>query len=110
MDRVFEESRPGSIVYVQLAPSPSGDYVPATVSLKQQPGAINLRGRSRYRPGPYLAVDFGLDAFYMQEGKGRRVEEAIRQGRNVQMQVAIAKSGQSRIKGLLIDGVPVDRF
>jgi len=55
-------------------------------------------------------VDYGLDSFYMQEGKSRRVEEAIRQRRLVQMQVAVASSGQARIKTLLIDGVAVDRF
>ena len=110
LDRAFEESRRGSILYVQLVPSVSGDYIPVSVSLKPQPGALNLRGRSTYPAGAYLAVDYGLDSFYMQEGKGRRVEEAIRQRRNVQMQVAIASSGQARIKTLLIDGIPVDRF
>ena len=110
LDRVFEESRQGSILYVQLAPSASGDYVPVSVSLKPQPGSLNLRGRTKYLGGTQLNVDYGLDAFYMQEGKGRRVEDAIRQRRNVQMKVAIASSGQPRIKTLLIDGVPVDRF
>ena len=110
LDRVFDETRPGLIVYVQLAPAPSGDYVPVTVSRKPVPGALNLRGRARYPGGYYLPVDYGLDAFFMQEGKGRRVEEAIRQGRNVQMQIAIASSGHARLKTLLIDGVPVDRF
>jgi uncharacterized membrane-anchored protein len=110
LDRVFEESRRGSILYVQLAPSGSGDYVPVSVSLIPQAGSLNLRGRAKYPGGSYLTVDYGLDSFYMQEGKSRRVEEAIRQRRHVQMQVAIAPSGQARIKTLLIDGVPVDRF
>jgi uncharacterized membrane-anchored protein len=110
LDRVFEESRRGSILYVQLAPSASGDYVPVSVSLKPQAGSLNLRGRTKYPSGTYLSLDYGLDSFYMQEGKSRRVEEAIRQRRNVQMQVAIASSGQARIKTLLIDGIPVDRF
>jgi uncharacterized membrane-anchored protein len=110
LDRVFEESRRGSVLYVQLAPSASGDYVPVSVSLKPQAGSLNLRGRTKYPDGTHLSVDYGLDSFYMQEGKGRRVEEAIRQRRLVQMQVAVASSGQARIKTLLIDGVPVDRF
>ncbi len=110
LDRVFEESRRGSVLYVQLAPSASGDYVPVSVSLKPQAGSLNLRGRTKYPGGTHLSVDYGLDSFYMQEGKGRRVEEAIRQRRLVQMQVAVASSGQARIKTLLIDGVPVDRF
>jgi hypothetical protein len=110
LDRVFERTRFGSIVYVQLAPSPSGDYVPVTASLQPVPGALNLRGRVRYAGGTFMPVGYGLDAFYLQEGKGRRIEDAIRQRRNVQMQVAIASSGQARIKTLLIDGVSVDRF
>jgi hypothetical protein len=111
IDRVFDEVRPGSLVYVQLAPSESGDYVPVSVSRAPEANALNLRGRARWAPGAgALTVDYGLDAFYVQEGKGRRVEEAIRQRRNVQMQIAIASSGHARLKTLLIDGVPVDRF
>lgn len=110
LDRVFEEARRGTVVYVQLAQSGGGDYIPVSASLEPAEGAINLRGRVRYPGGSFMPVDYGLDAFYMQEGKGHRVEEAIRQRRNVQMQVAVASSGHSRIKTLLIDGVPVDRF
>jgi len=110
LDRVFEQSRAGSVAYVQLVPSASGDYVPKSVSLTPQSGELNLRGRTRYRGETFLALDYGLDAFYVQEGRGRQIEDAIRQHRNVQMQVAIAASGQARIKTLLIDGVPVDRF
>jgi hypothetical protein len=102
IDRVFDAARPGSVVYVQLAPSESGEYVPVSVSRAPEAGALNLRGRARWAPGAgALAVDYG---------KGRRIEEAIRQRRNVQMQIAIASSGHARLKMLLIDGVPVDRF
>jgi uncharacterized membrane-anchored protein len=110
IDRVFEDAHRGAVVYVQLQQSGNGDYVPVSASLKPAAAAINLRGRVKYTGGTFMAVDYGLDAFYMQEGKGRRVEEAIRQRRNVQMQVAVAASGQARIKTLLIDGVLVDRF
>ena len=99
------------IVYVQLEPDATGDYRPVSVSRKPAGGALNLRGRVWHATKPnLLSVQFGLDAFYMQEGKSRRVEQAIQQRRNVQMQIAIAASGQARIKTLLIDGVPVDRF
>jgi uncharacterized membrane-anchored protein len=113
LDDVYEKSRRGSLVYVQLTPTSEGDYAAASVSRKPAAGAINLRGRvifgSSGFPGD-LHVDYGLDAFYMQEGSANRVEDAIRQHRDVKMQVAIASSGQARIKTLLIDGVPVDRF
>jgi uncharacterized membrane-anchored protein len=110
VDRVFEDARRGSIVYVQLAASASGDYVPVSVSADPVAGAFNLRGRVKYASGPQvLYVDYGLDAFYMQEGSARRVEQAIRQQRNVLMQVAIGSSGRARITTLQIDGVPVER-
>ncbi len=110
VDRVFEDSRRGSVVYVQLAQSPSGDYLPVSASRDRVLGALNLRGRVKYKSGAsMLNVEYGLDAFYMQEGTGKRVEQAIRQPGNVQMQVAIGSSGQARIKTLLVNGVPVER-
>jgi uncharacterized membrane-anchored protein len=108
--RVFEESRRGAVVYVQLQSSANGDYVPVSASREPVDGALNLRGRVRYpNPPNSLTLDYGLDAFYMQEGKARPIEDAIRRGRNVQMEVAVASSGQARIRALLLDGVRVGR-
>ena len=103
----FDEPRRGSRVYVQLEPSSRGDYLPVTVSMAPVANAMNLRGRIRYGSKSTLSVDYGLDAFYMQEGTARPVEDAMRSGRRVQMEVAIAKSGQARIRALLVDGVRV---
>ena len=103
----FDKPRRSSRVYVQLEPSPGGDYVPVTVSMAPVANALNLRGRVQHGSNTTLAVDYGLDAFYMQEGTARPVEDALRSGRRVQMEVAIAKSGQARIRALLVDGVRV---
>jgi hypothetical protein len=54
-----------------------------------------------------LTVDYGLDSFFMQEGTAKPVENALRQRRRVQMQIAIASSGHARIRRLVVDGVPV---
>lgn len=100
--------RRGAFVYVQLQRADSGDYEPVSVSAAPVSGATNLRGRVRYNSGDRnLAVDYGLDAFYMQEGTARPVEDALRAGRRVQMEVAIASSGRARIRTLLVDGTPV---
>jgi uncharacterized membrane-anchored protein len=105
---VFEEPARGSVVYVQLQPSATGDFLPATISATRVADALNLRGRIRYVTNRGdLDVDYGLDAFYVQEGTGPVLEQALREGRNVQMEVAIAPSGQSRIRSLLVDGVRV---
>ena len=104
----LEEPARGSVVYVQVQPSATGDYVPVTISATRVADALNLRGRIRYVTGRGdLDVDYGLDAFYVQEGTGPVLEQALRDGRNVQMEVAIAASGQSRIRSLLVDGVRV---
>jgi uncharacterized membrane-anchored protein len=45
----------------------------------------------------------------MQEGTARSVEDAMRERKRVQMEVAVAASGHARIRRLLIDGSQVDR-
>jgi uncharacterized membrane-anchored protein len=106
----LEEPGRGTVVYVQLEPSSTGDYLPVSISTTRVPDKVNLRGRVRYAAtGGYLDVDYGLDAFYVQEGTGPLVESALRQGRNVQIEAAIASSGQARVRGLMVDGVRVGR-
>jgi uncharacterized membrane-anchored protein len=76
---------------------------------------MNLRGRIRSATKTAsdapttLRMDYGLDAFFMQEGTARPVEDAMRSGRPVQMEVAIASSGRARIRNLIVDGTPLPR-
>ncbi len=106
----FEDPIRGSVVYVQLQPAASGDYVPATFSTAPVADALNLRGRIRYvMDRGDLDVGYGLDAYYVEEGTGPVLEQALRDRRNVQIEVAIAASGRSRIRSLLVDGVRVGR-
>jgi len=100
----------GTLLYVQLEPSDGGDYRPVTVSRQPVPGAVNLRGVIRRTPQPdTLSVEYGLDAFYMKQGKPEAVAAAFRAKRRVQLEVAVASSGRARIRSLLIDGVPVSK-
>ncbi len=95
-------------VYVQLERRGSGEHEPVTISDAPVENAVNLRGEIRGRySGGVVVVDYGLDAFYMQEGTAKPVEDALVAGRVVQMQVAVASSGRARIRTLLVDGVPV---
>ena len=71
---------------------------------------MNLRGRVDDvgdHDGQRLEIDYGLDSYFMQEGKAKRVEHALRTRRRVQMEIAVARSGHARIRRLLVDGVPV---
>lgn len=103
------EPRRSEVIYVQLVRGEeTGEYEPVSISDAIVDGAFNLRGRVRRANGDgAVHVDYGLDAFYMQEGTARPVERALLDGRLVQMQVAVASSGRARIRMLLVDGVPV---
>jgi uncharacterized membrane-anchored protein len=100
----------GAVVYVQLEPDPaSGEHRPVTVSRGKVPGALNLQGRVVESYPPYIQVDYGLEAFFMAEGTARPVEDAIRNGQRVQMDVAVAAGGRARVRNLIIDGTPLPR-
>ncbi len=98
------------VVYVQLEPrGDAGESRPVSISGEPLAGRLNLRGRITWyeAAGERLNVDYGLDSFFMQEGTAKPVEDALRQRRRVQMQIAIAHSGHARIRRLVVDGVPV---
>jgi hypothetical protein len=102
----------GRTLYVQLEPrGDAGESQAVSISGAPLPGRVNLRGRiTRYEDaGSVLTIDYGLDRFFMQEGSARPVEDAIRERKRVQMEVAVTSSGDSRIRRLLIDGSPVGR-
>lgn len=104
----LDRSLRGKTIYVQLEPGTGGEFGPVSVSLAPVDGAVNLRGIVTWATGPgELRVQYGIDAFYMQEGHAKLVEQASRAKRHVQMQVVIAKSGRARIRNLFIDGAPV---
>lgn len=110
--RVLGDWKPrrGQIVYVQLERhQTSGEHEPVTISDGIVDGAVNLRGRVRRAAADgALHVDYGLDAFYVQEGTAKPVEQAFVEGRLVQMEVAVASSGRARIRTIRIDGVAAE--
>jgi uncharacterized membrane-anchored protein len=124
-DYVRDRKLRDRVVYVQLereasdVPGVPQRYVPVSISDRVEPGKINLRGlvrsayrawddRSRaYRPELSLTVHYGIDALFVQEGKGMPIQEAMRGDRPVYAVVAVTGSGQARLKDLIIDGKPV---
>jgi hypothetical protein len=95
----------GRTIYVQLARQADGTSAPVSVSLEPVAGAVNLRGMAVWAYGSgELKADYGIDAFYMQEGHAAAVEQAFNEHRPVQLQVAITRSGQARIRNLLVGG------
>ncbi len=102
----------GRTIYVQLEPrGEAGESQPVSISGAPLPGRINLRGRITHHQADdsSLTIDYGLDSYFMQEGTAKPVEDAMRERKRVQMEIAVAASGHARIRRLLIDGRPVDR-
>ena len=96
----------GQLVYVQLQPTEGTEHEAVSISREPVDGALNLRGRVVHSVdgGTIFRVDYGLDAFFMQEGTALPVEQAVRDGGRVQMEVVIASSGRARIRTLIVDG------
>ena len=53
-----------------------------------------------------LRVDYGINQYFVPEGKGREIERITGDGR-VNIVAAVAPSGEMAIKRLLVDGSPV---
>jgi uncharacterized membrane-anchored protein len=52
--------------------------------------------------GSHGRLEFGIEAYYVQENTGRRYEEAIRD-RKLTAELAVTSSGQAALKGLRIE-------
>ena len=50
----------------------------------------------------YGALEFGIEAYYVQEGAGLRYEQAI-PNRQLSAELAVTSSGQAALKGLRIE-------
>ena len=61
-------------------------------------------GRVVGPPAPLdvLQVEYGIESFFVPEGRGRTVEQA----RDIKVRLAVDSSGNAVIKGLLLDGSP----
>lgn len=107
--------RRGTPLFIQFKEQPStrpglpATYQPVSISEKPQPGAINLMGQTNSEIyGHYVGMDYGIDAYYVQEHTGHDIEDAIRQGKEVYAEVYVTPNGKPRLKTLIIDGKRLD--
>ena len=89
----------GRAVYVPLVPDSNGVHMRAGKATVVKPAAgLFLKGHMKR----YGSVEFGIEAYYVQEGAGRRYELAIRD-RQLSAELAVTSSGQAALRGLRID-------
>ena len=103
-DRYFDK---GDTVYLHL--EPKGDIWAATgIANKPQndwdvviKGEVEqVSGDSTYSPGWRMDVKYGIESYFVPEGRGHEIETA----RDVKVKVAVDGFGRSVINGLIVDG------
>ena len=94
------------IVYVRVSPNEEGIWQPVAARFGAAPQApvagdeADIRGTTFVRNvggAKIIAVDYGIERFYLPEGEGSAVEENLRE-RNFRMAVAVDDRGAAQIK------------
>ena len=91
----------GRTVYVTLEREPEGNHWHAVkTSINRPDSGRFIRGHvtGSWRGG----VRFGIEAYYVQEGRGKELEKA-RNARRLSAEVALTSWGQASLRRLLID-------
>ncbi|MDF1592767.1 MAG: GDYXXLXY domain-containing protein [Desulfobacterales bacterium] len=104
----LKELPKGTPLFVKLIEGPNGLFEPAGVSLEKPPDGLFIKGRSRYhhaamRTGSPAWIDYGIEAYFVQQGKGKKIENR-RGGRSqvqvpLEMEIAVSSGGKAVIKG-----------
>jgi len=89
----------GRTVYVSLVPESDGKHWRADkVSVRRPAEGKHIRGRITR----WGQIEFGIEAYYVQEGKGREYETAVRD-RRLSAEVAVTPGGYSALRRLRIE-------
>jgi uncharacterized membrane-anchored protein len=89
----------GRAVYVPLVRDTNGVHYRAEKVTAVKPDAgLFLKGQM----GRYGALEFGIEAYYVQEGTGLMYEKAIRD-RKLSAELAVTSSGQAALRALRIE-------
>jgi uncharacterized membrane-anchored protein len=89
---------PGQDVYVKLAKDEaSGVWTTQEVTIYRPTSGMYLRGSLPYGS----RVECGIEAYFVQEGEGRKIDEAVRGGRSVEAEVAVWR-GHAKLKNVIV--------
>ncbi len=106
---------PGGQVTVRLAKGADGFWHVASAFLRTPTssppaGQVDLRGELpagwSLAPDATLSVSYGIDRYYVPEGRGQAIERDLRV-RSFGILVAVAEDGTPQIKALLDNGQPL---
>lgn len=72
------------------------------VYINKPKDGLFIKGTVKDVQGTRLNLEYGIESYFVPEGKGREIERQI--GRNLDVKVAVDKLGNVVIKDLLVDG------
>jgi len=93
------QAQPGRTIYVELVPEGDGKHWRAgRFSFSPPPHGPFLRGKIV----GHGRIEYGIESFFVQEGKGRHFEEAVRL-RQLTAEIAVAPDGQAVLRNLHVN-------
>ncbi|HEX2839904.1 GDYXXLXY domain-containing protein [Hyphomicrobium sp.] len=113
--RVPKATVQGDKVYVTLKPGTAAgqwEVVSASDKLTEpsDPAQVVLKGIVSYVSAPpaegelpKASVHYGIESYFVPEGTGRELEQKVRD-KKISALLAVGKSGEVAIKGLMVDG------
>ena len=97
--RYFDEELIDRAIYVELSPEPDGKHYRAgKISLDRPVQGKFIRGKYA-GDSSVNRLQFGIEAFYVQEGKGLALEQARNKGQ-LSAEIALTRWGQAKLCGL----------
>ena len=69
---------------------------------RNAPYGLYIKGKIIYSSGSRLIVEYGIESYFVPEGKGRDVEQY--RGKNLDVKVSVDKFGNAVIKSLVVEG------
>jgi uncharacterized membrane-anchored protein len=101
-NRIEELSRRRARVFASLRVGPEGRAEIVTLSDRRPAGGLFLRGRAESAWGNALQVRYGIEAFFMEQGRAEELEKQRlheRSGVPLNMEVALGRNGIGVLKG-----------
>ena len=100
----------GSVVYATVQKTNDGKWKLLAAGTERPeklgPDHVVLKGRVRHaspRRSGFAAVNYGIESFFVPEGKGRKLEK-LRGKKKLAALIAVDESGNAALKGLIVDG------
>ncbi|MGH6815880.1 MAG: GDYXXLXY domain-containing protein [Hyphomicrobiaceae bacterium] len=99
-------------IYVMLAQQADGTWQmlrastdrPETVGADQVVMIGKVRHGARPRWGGNSRIAYGIEKFFVPEGKGLELEKLVRE-KKITVAIAVGANGKAALKGLMVDGV-----